>query len=35
MIDIFLAFIGGVCCGGLVGLYVIVCVDHLKGGDKS
>lgn len=30
MADVALAFICGVCCGAIVGLYVIVCIDHLK-----
>lgn len=30
MVDIALAFICGVCCGAIIGLYVIVCVDRLK-----
>lgn len=30
MVDVALAFICGVCCGAMIGLYVIVCVDRLK-----
>ena len=30
MTDVILAFVVGVCCGAVIGLYVITCIDHLK-----
>lgn len=35
MTDVFFAYVGGMCTGLIIGLYVITCIDRLKGGDKS